>query len=151
MLVDQLLKLKNEYKALTGKDFVAPGAATQAPATTAAVKTEKSVKEPKEKTEKKEKVHTGEKGGDQKKVKSTPATAAVVSPSTTSGASLSTATSATAIKDTTKPAVTTTTNLPTVAMLISTDGKSVSLSQLDSRLKVYGYVTGFSPSKEDLR
>ena len=128
--VETLLALKNEYKSITGKDFGAPttGATTSTTTTTAKKDTKKE--------DKKEKKPKEESKPGPSKATTTPA-----KPTTTPSAPAGKATS------TTTPAAT----VPTLAEVVSGDGKSVDWVALDARLKVFSYVAGYTPTKEDNR
>ena len=133
--VETLLALKNEYKSITGKDFGAPATAASASASATAKKETKK----EDKKEKKPKEES--KPGPSKSTTTTTTTKPTAKLTTTPSAPTSKATS------TSTPAAT----VPTLAEVVSGDGKSVDWVALDARLKVYSYVAGYAPTKDDNR
>lgn len=123
--VAQLLELKNEFKAITGKDFGAPAGPVDSKSKPADAD-KKSDKKP----EKEAKPAASKPAAANKptavSIAAAPKPAAVVTP----------------------PVVKKT---PSLEQVVKADNKSVDLQALDDRLLAFSYVGGFAPSKHDSR
>ena len=133
-MVEQLLQLKNAYKAETGTDYVVPGAA---PAPTAKPTTANA---------------TSASGGSKSKPATTATTTAAKTTDDSKKKDKSTATTTPAApsKTVTSASTSNTTSiLPTLESLV--ENGNINKNKLNERLSFYSYVTGFSPTKDDVR